>query len=82
MKTSVEIPDHIFKRAKSLAAEHGISLRELVTEALADKIRVKAEDGKAWLKSFGKLRSLRAETARVNRLIAETFEQIEPGDWS
>jgi hypothetical protein len=29
---------------------------------------------------FGKLRHLRKETARINRLIEEEFEQIEPED--
>ena len=39
MKTTLEIPDSIFRRAKSVAAERGIPLRVLITEALADKLR-------------------------------------------
>ena len=34
MKTTLEIPDAIFRRAKSVAAERGIPLREFVTEAV------------------------------------------------
>lgn len=34
VKTSLEIPDPIFRRAKSLAAQRGISLRAFVTEAV------------------------------------------------
>jgi hypothetical protein len=30
--------------------------------------------------AFGKLRHLRKETARINRIIEEEFEQIEPED--
>ena len=39
MKTTLEIPDGIFRRAKSVAAERGIPLRALISEALADKLR-------------------------------------------
>jgi hypothetical protein len=81
MKTTLEISDQLFRHANSLAAEQGIPLRELVTEALSEKIRVHREGGKPWLKSFGKLRSLRSETARINRIIAETLERIETADW-
>src|SRR5881396_4258492 len=38
MKTTLEIPDSIFRRAKSVAAERGIPLREFVTEAVQEKL--------------------------------------------
>lgn len=82
MKTTLEIPDAIFRQAKSAAAERGIPLRVLVSEALADKLRT--QDGgaqtKPWMKSFGKLRHLRRETARINRIIEEEFDRVEPED--
>jgi hypothetical protein len=81
MKTTIEIPDPLFRRAKSTAAERGISLRELVSEALADKLRVQGTEDKPWMKAFGKLRGLRKETARINRIIEAEFGQIEPEDW-
>jgi len=79
MKTTLEIPDGIFRRAKSVAAERGIPLRVLVTEALADKLRA-AGGSKPWMTAFGKLRHLRRETAKINRIIEEEFEQIEAED--
>lgn len=82
MKTTLEIPDQPFRQAKSVAAAKGIPLRELITEALSEKLRSSAREEKPWLKSFGKLRSLRAETARINRIIEEKFERIVPEDWS
>jgi hypothetical protein len=81
MKTTLEIPDSLFRRAKSVAAERGIPLRELVTEALADKLRAPGTEDKPWLKTFGKLRGLHKETARINRMIQAEFGQIEPEDW-
>jgi hypothetical protein len=81
MKTTLEIPDAIFRRAKSVAAERGIPLREFVTEAVRDKLVTGAKvTEKPWMASFGKLRHLRKETARVNRIIEEEFEQIEAED--
>ena len=84
MKTTLEIPDLRFRKAKSKAAERGQSLKQLVTEALQEKLAVNA--GKArpgepgWMQGFGKLRRLRKETARVQARIDERFEDIEPED--
>lgn len=82
MKTTLEIPDEIFRRAKSKAAEQGIPLRQFVTEAMKDKLRrapVKPE--KPWMKHVGKLKHLRSETKRVNKVIEERFERIDPETW-
>lgn len=81
MKTTLEIPDAIFRRAKSMAAEQGIPLREFVTEAMRDKLgsRGKAAD-RPWMAAFGKLRRLHEETSRINRTVEEEFERIEPED--
>ena len=54
MKTTREIPDTIFRRAKSAAADRGIPLREFVTEAVREKL---VADSKAietpWMAAFG-----------------------------
>ena len=79
MKTTLEIPDGVFRRAKSKAAERGIPLRQFVTEAVEDKLRANVTMGhKPWMKGAGALRRLRKETARINKLIEEEFEKIEP----
>jgi len=84
MKTTIEIPDPLFRRAKSKAAERSQTLRQFVTEALRDKLA--AGDSKAppgepeWMQGFGKLRRLRSETARIQARIDEAFEVIEPED--
>jgi uncharacterized Rmd1/YagE family protein len=80
LKTTLEIPDALFRQAKAAAAEQGIPLRELISEALAEKLRP-GTSRQAWLKTFGKLRSLRKETAQINRIIDEEFGWIEPQEW-
>ena len=54
--------------------------RALISEALADKLRADNGNDKPWITAFGKLRHLRKETARINRVIEEEFEQIEAED--
>ena len=81
MKTTLEIPDRLFGKAKSLAAERGIPFRDLVSEALAEKLSAQDEESKPWMKSFGVLPHLREETARIQQRIDEEFEKIDPEDW-
>lgn len=82
MKTTLEIPDILFRRAKSKAAERGIPLRQFVTEAVEEKLRLSpAEARRPWMKHIGKLNHLRKETRRINKVIEGTFEQIEPENW-
>jgi len=82
MKTTLEIPDAIFRRAKSAAAARGVPLREFVTEAVKDKLCAKAGKGdKPWLKLMGKLKHLRAETERINRRIEADSEKIDEEIW-
>jgi len=39
MKTTFDLPDPLVRRAKALAAEQGRPLRDLVAEALAEKLQ-------------------------------------------
>ena len=83
MKTTLEIPDHVFRQAKAKAAERGQALRAFVTEALQEKLSGQAALGRdhaPWMKGFGQLRTLRRETARIQRVIAREFDVVEPED--
>lgn len=80
MKTTLEIPDFLFRRAKSVAAERGIPLRQFVTEAVQDKLKITSQE-KPWMKHIGKLKHLRKESREVERRVEETFEQIDSEFW-
>ena len=80
MKTTLEIPDFLFRRAKSAAAERGIPLRQLVTEAVQEKLRITAQE-KPWMKHFGKLKHLHKERKQVETRVEEAFEQVDPELW-
>ena len=84
MKATIEIPDPLFRKAKSKAADRGQTLKQLVAEALREKLAAKtvtAPPGEPeWMQGFGKLRRLHKETARNQARIDEAFEVIEPED--
>ncbi|HMD31934.1 MAG TPA: hypothetical protein VKG84_08490 [Candidatus Acidoferrales bacterium] len=82
MKTTLEIPDAVFRRAKSVAAARGIPLREFVTEAVRDKLAADARAAeKPWVRHMGKLKHLRKETERITRLVQEDSEKIDAEMW-
>jgi len=80
MKTTLEIPDAVFRKAKAKAAEQGIPFRQFVTEAVEERLKASASD-KPWMKLAGGLRHLHKENVRIQKLIDEEFGQIEPEDW-
>jgi hypothetical protein len=85
MKTTLELPDPLLRKAKAAAAARGQSLKDFVTEALCEKLatsnRVAASSQEPdWMQGFGKLRHLRKETARVQAVIDDEIDVIEPED--
>jgi len=84
MKTTLELPDQLFRKAKATAAERGQSLKEFFTEALRDKLALDCAGARpnepAWMQGFGKLKRLHKETVRVQSVIDEEFEVVEPED--
>ena len=84
MKTTLEIPDLLFRKAKSKAAERGQTLKQSSPKrcrrsspSTRTTLAPASPDG---CKGFGKLRRLRKETRRIQARIDERFEVIEPED--
>jgi hypothetical protein len=83
MKTTLEIPDVIFWRAKARAAEQNVPLRQFVSDVVAEKLAAKPGGGeKARRKLAGNLRHLRSATDRIHQLMEKEFEKIEPEEWA
>jgi hypothetical protein len=81
MKTTLELPDQLFRKAKATAAERGQSLKEFFTEALRDKLaldRGATAPQPEWMRGFGKLKRLHKETRRVQSIIDREFEVVQP----
>ena len=84
MKTTLEVPDVIFRKAKATAAARGQTLQAFVTDALRDKLNGRASSrnptGPPCMRGFGALRALKKETSRIQRRIDQEFERVEPED--
>ncbi len=81
MKTTIEIPDAIFRRAKAAAAANGQSLKAYFTDAIEGRLRQGVSGAKPWEAGFGALRNLHRENRRIERLIAAEFEAIDEEEW-
>ncbi len=80
MKTTLQIPDVVFRKAKARAAEQGVPLYQFVTEAVEEKLKTSDGD-KPRMKMTGGLRHLRKETVRIQKIIDAEFGKIELEDW-
>jgi nitroimidazol reductase NimA-like FMN-containing flavoprotein (pyridoxamine 5'-phosphate oxidase superfamily) len=82
VKTTLEIPDDLFRRTKSVAALRGESLKEFVTEALEAHLEQQAggaSSPRGWRSVFGQARPEEVES--VDAVIAEELERVEPDEW-
>jgi hypothetical protein len=82
MKTTLEIPDALFRKAKATAAQQGRTMKEYVTEALMEKLEGKGQ-GQGWRSVLGKLTAEGKKAAReVDAIIrAGNFNKIDPEVW-
>ena len=86
MKTTIDLPDATFRRAKAMAAASGITLKRFFTEALAERLRRCTAETRnkgvepPWMAGFGALSDIADENRHVLQLIEEEFERISPED--
>jgi hypothetical protein len=88
VKTTVEIPNSLFRKAKAAAADQGILPKDLLTEAVRQHLQRNAGSSArskppspAWMSAFGGLRNLHKDTMRINRILAKEFEQLGEDEW-
>lgn len=80
MKTTIELHEATFRRAKILAASRGMTMEQFVTEAVQEHLRRYAREtydpdkDPPWMAGFGVLADLSNENRRVLRRIEEEFE--------
>jgi len=85
VKTTIEIPNPIFRKAKSLAASQGLTLKQFFTGALEEKLqrtdKAFSSTEPAWKRLAGGLAHLKDENALILKRIEEECERIDPEDW-
>ena len=85
MRTTIELPDPLFREVKATAARQGLRLKDYIAEALQDKLAIHSPAvEKPWMKFFGIAANdpeMLAELVQIDQTVAETFEQIEEEEW-
>ena len=80
VKTTVEIPNSLFREAKTAAASRGQSLKTFLTEALKEKLsRPRRGQTPDWPVPPPKL--AKGEMRRVQSTIDDEFSRINAEDW-
>ncbi len=81
MKTTLEIPDDVYRQIKALAALEGRSVRDLVNTLLRKRLEEKrsAIEEPGWRSVFGK--ATVGDIARVQATIDDEFSRIDPEQW-
>ena len=87
MKTTIELPDAMFRRAKMLAAARGMTLKRFFIEALEEQFRrnsgesgTRTSEAPPWMDGFGALSDLSDENRRILDVIEQEFETFAPED--
>lgn len=84
MKTTIELPDRLFRKVKAQAAFAGLSLKSLITKALEEMLTSKQKQPASepqWLPLFGALKSRKNEIRKIQKMIDHEFSKINPEDW-
>jgi len=82
VKTTIEIPDELFKKTKETAESRGETLRDFITEALTARVASTSpppSDPSGWRSVFGVANP--EEVKLVDDVIDAELEQVDPADW-
>jgi len=82
MKTTVEVPDGLYRQLKAKAALQGQTVKAFLLEAIRDKLltdKKSTTDGQGWRAAFGK--GDKEAIADVQRIIDEEFSQVDYEEW-
>ena len=82
MKTTVELPDRLYRQIKARAAMRGQTVKAFFLDALRDKLaaeRSAAAGPTGWRSVFGK--ATPSDVQELERILDEEFEKIDPEDW-
>lgn len=81
MKTTLDIPDDLYREIKALAALSGRTVKDLVTELLRKKLEEERNSSgqRGWRSVFGQAPA--AEVRRVQRVIDEELSRVDSDEW-
>jgi hypothetical protein len=82
MKTTLELPDDLFREMKAAAALRGMKLRDFVTGAISEQLARMNKQNSLWSRRLPPVPLVsKRELKRIHRLIEEDSERIDTEDW-
>jgi hypothetical protein len=75
MRTTIDIPDELYREAKARAALDGVKLKDLFTEALREKLRAPAPKARRHRTKFPIIKSTRTDKKITDEMVKEALEQ-------
>lgn len=83
MRTTIDLPDSLFRALKIRAAEENLSLKELAVAAFNHYLGVNDEESqtKPWMKAVESARGLEPEIDRVQETIDAEFGTVDADEW-
>ena len=86
MKTTLEIPDALFRQVKARATMRGQSMKILIVDVLQASIsKPETKEGMppkpAWRNVYGSLKHEADAVAKVQATIDSEFGKVDPDDW-
>ena len=82
MKTTVELPDELFKAAREYAEAHGKTFKAVLVESLESTVgkASQADSRPGWERLFGAFKGDPA-IKELEAVIDREFSEIDPEDW-
>ena len=75
MKTTLEMPDELFRRAKTVAAKRGLSLKQLVTTALERELEGPAPGTRSSKRKQAEVAASLREFERISTQISAAWPE-------
>jgi hypothetical protein len=79
MKTTLEIPDAIYRQIKARAALKGQTVRAFFMDAIQEKLQRQPRKAAGWRSVFGK--GSPKDLQSIQAIIDEEFSRIDAEDW-
>ena len=82
MKTTLEVPDGLYRQIKARAALKGQTIRAFFLDAIQTKLaaeRAGVKKTTGWRSVFGKVP--KDDITELQKILDEEFSQIDPEDW-
>jgi len=82
MKTTLDIPDALLRRAKILAAKDGLTLRDLISQALQAELdrREEQDDEPTWKRHVGGT-SRFGQADVIDDVVEQVFGRVDDEIW-